>query len=162
MTNGSCGLGAFKKAFPVAPPQKSFEGEFSVKWCGTGPESPSYSRAEPPESEPNSPEKKPEWGLVENEKSAQSFSDRSFWKSLRVVDVRAFGSWMSAPKCLFFQDFEALTEVLGRDIRANDPRMSAGYPSPKNFLCGLIFRSCFRWLLQKARLKAFWNPSKII
>ena len=41
-----------------------------------------------------------------NENSAQSFSDRSFWKSLSVVDVRAFGSWMSAPKCLFFQDFD--------------------------------------------------------
>ena len=41
--------------------------------------------------------------LIGNENSAQSFSDRSFWKSLRVVDVRAFGSWMSALKCLFFQ-----------------------------------------------------------
>ena len=44
--------------------------------------------------------------LLGNENSAQSFSDRSFWKSLRVVDVRAFGSWISAPKCLFFQEFE--------------------------------------------------------
>ena len=69
---------------------------------------------------------------VGNENSAQSFSDRSFWKSLRVVDVRAFGSWISAPKCLFFSRIlSALTEVLGRDIRANDPRMSAGYPSQK-------------------------------
>ena len=41
-----------------------------------------------------------------NENSARSFSDRSFWKSLRVVDVRAFGSWISAPKCLFLQDFD--------------------------------------------------------
>ena len=44
-----------------------------------------------------------------NENSAQSLSDRSFWKSLRVVDARGFRSWMSAPKCLFsffsFQDF---------------------------------------------------------
>ena len=48
------------------------------------------------------------------------------------MDVRAFGSWMSAAKCLFFfQDFEALTEVLGRDTRANGPRMSEGYPSQK-------------------------------
>ena len=44
--------------------------------------------------------------IIGNENSAQSFSDRSFWESLRVVDVRAFGSWISAPKCLFFQDFE--------------------------------------------------------
>ena len=42
---------------------------------------------------------------IGNENSAQSFSDRSFWKSFRVVDVRAFGSWMSAPKCLLFQEF---------------------------------------------------------
>ena len=69
--------------------------------------------------------------IIGNENSAPSFFDPSFWKSVRVVDVRAFGSWMSAPKCLFFflGILTALTEVLGRDIRANDPRMSAGYPS---------------------------------
>ena len=63
--------------------------------------------------------------------SAQSFSDRSFWKSLKVVDVRAFASWMSAPKCFFSRILTTLTEVFGRDIRANDPRMSAGCPSQK-------------------------------
>ena len=69
---------------------------------------------------------------IRERKFSQSLSDRSFWKSLRVVDVRAFGSWMSAPKCLFFSRIlSALTEVLGRDIRANDPRMSARDPSPK-------------------------------
>ena len=48
------------------------------------------------------------------------------------MDVRTFGSWISAPKCLFFSRIlSALTEVLGRDIRANDPRTSAGYPSQK-------------------------------
>ena len=31
----------------------------------------------------------------------------------------------------FSGTLRALTEVLGRDIRANDPRMSAGYPSQK-------------------------------
>ena len=66
--------------------------------------------------------------MIGNENSAQSFSDRSFWESLRVVDVRAFRSWISAP---FFQDFERPDRSLGRDIRANDPRMSAGYPSQK-------------------------------
>ena len=70
--------------------------------------------------------------FIGNENSAQSFSDRSFWKPLRVVDVRAFRSWMSAPTCLFFSRIlTALTEVLGRDLRANDPRMSAGNPSQK-------------------------------
>ena len=68
---------------------------------------------------------------IGNENSAQSFSDRSFWKSLRVVDVRTFASWISAPKCLFFQDFERPDRSLGRDIRANDPRTSAGYPARK-------------------------------
>ena len=38
--------------------------------------------------------------LLGNENSARSLSDRSFWKSLRVPDVRAFGPWISAPKCL--------------------------------------------------------------
>ena len=39
---------------------------------------------------------------------------------------------MSPPKCLLFsRTLTALTEVLGRDICANDPRMSAGYPSQK-------------------------------
>ena len=58
---------------------------------------------------------------IGNEDSAQSFYDRSFWESLRAVDVRAFGSWISAPKCLFFSRIlSTLTEVLGRDIRAND------------------------------------------
>ena len=59
------------------------------------------------------------------------FLTEVFGNPLGVVDVRAFGSWMSAPKCLFFQDLTALTEVLGQDICANDPRMSAGCPSQK-------------------------------
>ena len=42
-----------------------------------------------------------------NENSAQSFSDRSFWKSLRVVDVRAFGS---RPNACFARILSALTE----------------------------------------------------
>ena len=71
-----------------------------------------------------------------NENSAQSFSDRSFWKSLRVVDVRAFGSWISAPKCLFSRILSALTEVLGRDIRANDPPDVRGISGPKTSSCG--------------------------
>ena len=33
--------------------------------------------------------------------------------------------------CFFSRSLSALTEVLGRDIRANDPRMSAGDPARK-------------------------------
>ena len=59
-----------------------------------------------------------------NENSAQSFSGLSSWKAL--------GSWTSAPSghgcplrnACFSRISTALTEVLGRDIRANDPRMS--------------------------------------
>ena len=40
------------------------------------------------------------------------------------MDVRA-------QMLVFSSIFSALTEVLGRDIRANDPRMSAGYPPLK-------------------------------
>ena len=68
-------------------------------------------------------------GKLGTENAAQCFPNRSFWKSLRVMDVRAFGSWMSAPKCLISRILTALTEGLGQDIRANDPRMSAGCPS---------------------------------
>ena len=32
---------------------------------------------------------------------------------------------------VFSRILRALTEVLGRDIRANDPLMSAGYPAKK-------------------------------
>ena len=49
------------------------------------------------------------------------------------------GSWTSAPSghgrprrsACFSRILTALTEVLGRDIRANGPRMSAGCPSQK-------------------------------
>ena len=37
------------------------------------------------------------------------------------MDVSAFGSWMSSPKCLLFQDFEGLTEAFV-------PRRPPGYP----------------------------------
>ena len=48
------------------------------------------------------------------------------------MDVRAIGSWMSSPEMLVFSlIFRALNEVLGRDICANDPLMSAGCPSQK-------------------------------
>ena len=57
------------------------------------------------------------------------------------MDVRAFGSWMSAAKRLFFQDFEGLTEVFA-------PGRPPGYPRgrpldirPQNLLFGLIFCS---------------------
>ena len=35
------------------------------------------------------------------------------------MDVCAFGSWMSAPKCSFFKDFEGLPEVFDPDVRPN-------------------------------------------
>ena len=35
------------------------------------------------------------------------------------------------PNACFSRISSALTELMGRDIRANDPRMSAGYPSQK-------------------------------
>ena len=78
--------------------------------------------------------------MIGNENSARSFSDRSFFDPPRVMDVRTFGSWMSAPKCLFFQDFKGLTEVfcppdVRRDIRV-DVR---GISSPKTYSLGCFF-----------------------
>ena len=46
-----------------------------------------------------------------------------------VRDVRAFGSWMSAPKCLFFLGFEGLPEGFDPGCPPYEPRMSAGHPS---------------------------------
>ena len=64
-----------------------------------------------------------------------------FFHFPRVTDVRAFGSWISTPKCLFFQDFEGLAEAFA-------PRRPPGYPRgrprdiwPQNLLFGLLFRS---------------------
>ena len=58
---------------------------------------------------------------------------------LTEVFGNPLGSWTSAPSghgcprqnACFSRILTALTEVLGRDIRANDPRMSAGCPSQK-------------------------------
>ena len=69
---------------------------------------------------------------IGNENSARSF----FWTE---VFGSPLGSWTSAPSghgcpgpsACFSSIWGALTEVLGRDISANDPRMSAGYPSQK-------------------------------
>ena len=47
-------------------------------------------------------------------------STRSFPEPPRATDVRAFGSYTSAPQCLFLQDVEVL------DVRTNDPGMSEG------------------------------------
>ena len=58
--------------------------------------------------------------LLGNENSAQDFSGRSLWKSLRAVDVRAFGSWMSGPNCLFF---------FFQDFHCPDRSFGPGYPS---------------------------------
>ena len=48
---------------------------------------------------------------IGNGKSARRFSAQSFLHPLGVMDVRAFGSWMSTPICFFFQGFEGLPKV---------------------------------------------------
>ena len=85
---------------------------------------------------------------LRNEDAARSFPDRSlFFKPLwghgrprlRVMDVRSATD--SAPKCLFFQGFQGLTEVFA-------PGRLPGYPhgrprdiQPQNLPFGLLFRS---------------------
>ena len=88
---------------------------------------------------------------IGNENSAQSFSDRSFWKSLRVVDVRTFGSWIAAPKFLFFfQDFECPDRSFGPGYPREWPRTSAGYPARK-----LPFWADFPFLITFAKFPSF-------
>ena len=71
---------------------------------------------------------------VGNENSARSFSD--FWKSLRVVDVRAFGSWMSAPICLFFENFHRPDRSFGPGYPREGPPDVRGTSVPKTYSLG--------------------------
>ena len=78
-------------------------------------------------------------GYLANEDSAQSFSDRTFWKSLGVMDVRAFGSWMSAPKCLFSQDFDRPDRSFGSGYPREWPPDVRGMSVPKTSSLGWFF-----------------------
>ena len=73
------------------------------------------------------------------------------------MHVRAFGSWMSAPRCLFFQDFEGLTEVFAPGRPPGYPRGRPRDVWPQNLLFGLPFRS---WALPSSGnllpLVGFW------
>ena len=60
------------------------------------------------------------------------------------MDIRAFGSWMSAPKCWFSQDFEGLTEVFAPGRPLGYPRGRPRDIRPQNLLFGLVFRSSNR------------------
>ena len=73
---------------------------------------------------------------IRNENSAQSFSDRSFWKSLRIADIRAFGSWMSALKCLHFHDFDRPDRSFGPGYPREWPPDVRGMSVPKTSSLG--------------------------
>ena len=73
------------------------------------------------------------------ENSAQSYSHRSFWKSLRFVDVRDVGSWISALKCLFFQDFECPDRSFGPGDPRKLPPDVRGISVPKTSSLGWYF-----------------------
>ena len=80
-----------------------------------------------------------------NENSAQSFSDRSFWKSLRVVDVRDPKVMDVRAQMLVFPGFWAPWPKFWAGISA---RMTPGCPRDvlsKNFLFGLIFLPWISW-----------------
>ena len=65
--------------------------------------------------------------VIDASSRERKFSPKFFW----------LGSWTSAASghgcprrnACFSSSLRTLTKVLGRDIRANDPQMSAGYPS---------------------------------
>ena len=75
------------------------------------------------------------------------------------MDVRAFGSWMSAPKRLFFQDFEGLTEVFAPGCPPGYPRGRPLDIRPQNLLFGLLFRSWQLGLPWASRGGAHFLPS---
>ena len=68
-------------------------------------------------------------------------SARSFVHPAGVMDVRALGSWMSAPKCLFSKNSRVCLKFLTRDVSLNDPQMSARYPSRKLSLWAVFLPS---------------------
>ena len=79
-------------------------------------------------------------GHFRERKFSPKFSDRSFWKPLKVVDVRAFGSWMSAPKCLFFfQDFDRPDRSFGPGYPREWPPDVRGMSVPKTSSLGWFF-----------------------
>ena len=55
------------------------------------------------------------------------------------MDVRAFGSWMSAPKCLSFQDLAGLTEVFARGRPPGYPRGCPRDIRPQTYSVGCCF-----------------------
>ena len=74
-------------------------------------------------------------------RNARQYRNIARYGTTKVTEVfgSPLGSWTSAPsghgcprpKACFSTILSALTEVLGRDIRANDFRMPPGYPSQK-------------------------------
>ena len=72
------------------------------------------------------------------------------------MDVRAFRSQMSVPKCLFSKVSRGCPKFLTQDIRANDSGTSVGWP--ENFLFGLLFRS---WIDFKSRISGTGRKTKV-
>ena len=80
-------------------------------------------------------------GLVPSTVFKKNFREQRIQPKVFLAQVfgNPLGAWTSAPSghgcprqnACFSRILTALTEVLGRDIRANDPRMSAGCPSRK-------------------------------
>ena len=87
------------------------------------------------------------------------------------MDVRAFGSWMSAPKCLFlvFPGFEGPDRSFGPEYPREWPSDVRRMSVPKNFLFGLttgppdpgrVSEGSLKGSLkgsQKGSLKGFWR-----
>ena len=72
--------------------------------------------------------------FLQSENSAQSFSDRSFWKPLRVVDVRAFGDMDVRAKMLVVPGFRPPWPNFWAGISARMTPGCRGMSRPKNFL----------------------------
>ena len=75
--------------------------------------------------------------MAENEQSARDFCEKLFCTP-PVMDVRVFGSWMSAPKS-FFQAFEGLSEVFAPGHPHEWPRDVRRMSGPKTFSLGCFF-----------------------
>ena len=70
----------------------------------------------------------------EDQLTAWSFPDRTFSEPVGVMDVRAFGWWMSAHRHAYFPGFWGPDRSFW-----HDHRISAGYPAPKLPSLGCFF-----------------------
>ena len=98
----------------------------------------------------------------ERKSSPKVFLIKVFWKPLRVIDIRAFGSWMSEPTCLFSRVFKYPDQSFDPGYPREWPPDVRGISVPRTYSLGWlsVFDDSLRWLSKKlSEMKC--NPCKL-